>query len=162
MKKSFLYILMFLTAFLIGGCDAKAPEKADMHLDTSFAVQMGDICAEGLLIYTEAGEMYMDFSTPDELSGLSFSFRDSFTIGYRGLNAVTEAEYLPPTSVAQSVKNTLDSLLQAEPTLESCGNGRFTASGKTDSGCYRIYTDRSGRIKEIEIVGSDLKLYLNG
>ncbi len=161
MKKPTMCMLIFLFVFLFSGCSAKAPQSMQMHIDSPFTATMGDLKLEGLLIYTDNGEMYLDISTPDELYGLSFSFKDDFTVGYRGLNAVTESDYLPPSSFAQSLKNTLDNAMSQKPLLEPYEDSLFTATGKSDSGCYKICTDQSGNIKSIEIVGCDIKLTLN-
>lgn len=161
MKKPTMCILIFLFIFSLSGCSAKAPENIQMHIDSPFRATMGDLSLEGILIFTEDREMYLDISTPDELYGLSFSYRDNFTIGYRGLNAVTESDYLPSSSFAQSVKNTLDNAITAKPILEQSDEGRFTATGKSDSGCYKLHTDANGVIKEIEIVGCDIKIKLS-
>lgn len=161
MKKATTCILMFLFVFLFSGCSARAPEKINMHIDSSFKATMGDLELEGLLIYTEEGEMYLDISTPDELYGLSFSFKDNFTLGYRGLNAVTQSDYLPPSSFAQSIKNSLDNIALEKPLPEPCENTLFVYRGKSDSGSYKVYTDIMGVIKEIEIVGCDIKIKLS-
>lgn len=161
MKKPTMCMLIFLFVFMFSGCSLKAPENIQMHIDSPFTATMGDMKLEGLLIYADGGEMYLDISTPDELYGLSFSFKDNFTVSYRGLNAVTESDYLPPSSFAQSIKNILDNAMSQKPVLEPYEDSLFVATAKSDSGCYKIYTDQKGVIKEIEIVGCDIKLKLN-
>lgn len=161
MKKPSVCILIFLFVLLLTACKPQAPTEIVTHIDSPFTATMGDLSLEGLLIYTDQREMYLDISTPDELYGLSYSWEENFTIGYRGLNAVTESDYLPPSSFAQSVKNTLDDILLNKPTLQSGDNGYFTASGKTDSGCYKVFTDQKGVVKEIEIIGCDIKIKLS-
>lgn len=160
MKKLTLCILMFLFLFAFSGCKEKSPEEINMHIDSSYTATIGNMGLEGLLIYTDEGKMYLDISTPDELSGLSFSFDEDFTIGYRGLNAITESGYLPDTSFAQSVKNSLDNANLEKPTLEKSADKKYTAIAKGDSGCYKIHTDEIGNIEEIEVTGTDVKLKL--
>lgn len=161
MKKATTCILIFLFVLLLTACKPQAPTEIVTHIDSPFTATMGDLSLGGLLIYTDDKEMYLDISTPDELYGLSYSFKDNFTIGYRGLNAVTESDYLPPSAFAQSIKNTLDDVLLKKPLLESADGNCFTATGKTSSGSYKIYTDNNGAINEIEIVGSDIKIKLS-
>lgn len=161
MKKPFLCMLIFLFVLQFSACSAKAPAEIVTHVDSPFTATMGDLNLEGLLIFTDDGEMYLDVSTPDELYGLSFSWTDNFTIGYRGLNAVTESDYLPPSAFAQALKNALESMATDKPVLENSDDGLFTATGRSDSGCYSVYTDQSGVIKKIEIAGCDLKLEIN-
>lgn len=158
MKKLTFCILMFLFALLFSGCKEKVPEKINMHIDSHYIASVADLELEGLIIYTEDSQMYLDMSTPDELSGLSFSFDDDFTIGYRGLNAQTETDYLPQSSFAQSIKNTLDDALLTNPPLEEVSDKKYTATGKTHSGVYKIFTDEFGNIKEIEVSGMSVKL----
>lgn len=160
MKKLTLCILIFLFLFVFSGCSEKAPEKINMHIDSSFTATMGELELSGLLIYSEEGEMYLEISTPDELSGLSFSFSENFTMGYRGLNAVTETDYLPPSAFAQSIKNSLDNALASKPALEKTEDKKYTAIAKGDSGCYKIHTDENGNIKKIEVIGADVILNL--
>ncbi len=160
MKKLTLCILVFLFLFAFSGCEAKAPEEINMHIDSSFTATMGGLSLEGLLIYTDDGEMYLDISTPDELYGLSYSWDDDFTIGYRGLNAITESDYLPPSSFAQSIKNSLDNANMAKLALEETEDKKYTATAKGSSGIYKIHTDESGNIKRIEVTGTDVKLKL--
>lgn len=165
MKRNCRNILIFLfifsaSALLLTGCVEKAPEKADLHIDSSFYGNIGDLSVEGVLIYSETQQMYLDFSTPDELYGLSFSFGERFTVGYRGLNAEAACSYLPETSFAQSVKDVLDDALLTQPLLQSCGDGLFKASGKTDCTSYNIYTDSTGKIREIEIAQGKIKVVL--
>lgn len=161
MKKTLQCMLIFLFVLSFSACASKVPTEIVTHIDSPFTATMGDLSLEGLLIYTADQEMYVDISTPDELYGLSYSWEDNFTVGYRGLNAVTESDYLPPSSFAQALKNTLDDILLNKPALQSADNGFFTATGKTDSGCYKILTDRNGFVKEIEIIGCDIKLMLS-
>lgn len=160
MKKLTVCMLMFLFLFGFTACSEKTPTEINMHIDSLYTATMGDMTLSGLLIYSEQGEMYLDVSTPDELRGLSFSFKDDFTIGYNGLNAVTENGYLPQSSFAQSVKNSLDDALLAKPELVKSEDKKYTATAKGSSGCYKIHTDENGNIKEIEIVGADVKLKL--
>lgn len=161
MKKPFLCMLIFLFVLIFSACAPKAPTEIVTHIDSPFTATMGDLSLEGLLIYTDDGEMYLDISTPDELYGLSFSWTDSFTIGYRGLNAVTESDYLPPSAFAQALKNALDSISSEKPPLESGDNGLFIASTGTDSGCYTVYTDSEGEIKELQIPACNIIFKVN-
>lgn len=165
MTRSFRNILIFLfifsaSALLLTGCGEKTPEKSDLHIDSSFYGNIGDLSVEGVLIYSETQQMYLDFSTPDELYGLSFSFGERFTVGYRGLNAEAPYSYLPETSFAQSVKDVLDDVLLTQPSLQSCGDGFFKASGITAGTGYKIYTDSTGKIREIEIAQRKVKILL--
>ena len=160
MKKLTACILMFLFSFAFSGCSKKAPEKINMHINSSYTASMGDMELSGILIYSEDGEMYLEISTPDELSGLNFSFADNFTMGYRGLSVVTETDYLPDSAFAQSIKNTLDNALDSKPTLEKTDDKKYTAAAKSDSGLYKIHTDELGNIKGIEIPGTDVVLSL--
>lgn len=162
MKKLLLVMLMFLFVLPFSGCTEKVPEKIETHIDSPFTANMGDLKLSGLLIYTDDGEMYLDYSTPDELYGMSFSWKDDFTMGYRGLNAVTESDYLPPSSFAQSIKNSLDSVRINNPMLEKSGEDEtYTATGKSDSGDYKIHTNTNGEILSIEVVGADITLRVN-
>ena len=131
-----------------------------MHIDSLYTADMGDLELSGLLIYSDNGEMYLDISTPDELKGLSFSYSDNFTIGYNGLNAVSESGYLPDSSFAQSIKNSLDDALLTKPQPVKTDGKKYTATAKGNSGCYKIHTDEKGNIIEIEIIGADVKLKL--
>lgn len=158
MKKLVLCMLMFLFVLPFSGCSEKAPEKINLHINSSYTAEMGGLNLEGLLIYTEDSEMYIDVSTPDELSGLSFSFDEDFTIGFRGLNAVTERDYLPESSFAQSIKNSLDDALLTKPPLEKTEDKKYTATAKSSSGCYKIQTDEEGNILALEVPGAKLKL----
>ena len=161
MKKLLLGMLIFLFVLPFAGCIEKVPQKTETHIDSHFTANMGDMNLSGLLIYTDEEEMYLDFSTPDELYGLSFSWKDNFTMGYRGLNAVTESDYLPPSSFAQSVKNSLDDVRINNPTLEKTDDGTFVATGKGDSGCYKIHTNEKGEVLSIEVTGANVILRLN-
>ncbi len=160
MKKLTLCILIFLFLFAFSGCSAKSPEEILPHIDSHFTATVGELELEGVLIYTDEGEMYLDISTPDELYGLSYSYKDKLTIGFRGLNAVSENDYLPNSSFARSIKNSLDNALAAKPELEKTEDKKYTAIAKCDSGVYKIHTDELGNIKEIEVVGADVKLKL--
>ncbi len=160
MKKLTLCILMFLFLFSVSGCSEKVPQEINMHIDSSYTAAMGDLKLSGLLVYTEDGEMYLDVSTPDELNGLSFSYSDNFTIGYQGLNAVSESDYLPDSSFAQSIKNSLDNALLSKPELVKTEDKKYTATAKGSSGVYKIHTDEMGNIEEIEVIGADVKLKL--
>ncbi len=161
MKKLLISMLIFLFVLPFAGCTEKVPEKIETHIDSHFTADMGDLKLSGLLIYTPEGEMYLDFSTPDELYGLSFSWKDNFTIGYRGLNAVTESDYLPPSSFAQSIKNSLDDVCLNNPVLEISSEETYTATGKSDSGGYKIHTNSKGQILRIEVAGAEVTLIVN-
>lgn len=160
MKKTLQCILVFLFVLQLCACTAKVPSEIITHIDSSFEGNIGELKMSGILIYTDDGEMYLDVSTPDELYGLNFSFKDDFTIGYRGLNAVTENGYLPPTSFAQAIKNTLDSLHLKKPPLEA-EDSCFTTSVNSESGKGKIILDKNGAVREIEIPSVDIKIKLS-
>ena len=161
MKKPTVCILIFLFVLLVSGCSgAAAPEKVDTHIDTHFTASYRGLELQGVLIFSEDLQMCLEISTPDELSGLSFSWGDDFTIGYRGLNAVTETDYLPHTAFAQAIKNTMDDIAIADISLQKDENGLYFYKGKTDSGCYVVYTDNQGKIKEISLPPLELNMKL--
>lgn len=151
MKKTLLCMLMFLFLLPFSGCSEKPLEKANLHIDTSFSGKMGDMNLSGLLIYTEEGEMYLEVSTPDELDGLNFSFNEELTIGYRGLNAMSERDYLPPQSFVMSIKNALDNLRLTPPTSARTEEDTYLFQGKSDSGHYKVYTDVKGNILKLTV-----------
>ena len=161
MKKLGLCLLIFLVLFSFCGCQPEVPKEINLHIDSPYTATMGDLSIEGLIIYTEDGEMYLDVSTPDELAGLNFSFKDDFTIGYRGLNAIKENGYLPPSAFAQSIKNSLDNALRTKPELKKAEDEKFIATAKGDSGCYKICTDIKGNITQIEVIGADVIVKIN-
>lgn len=160
MKKLSLYILMFLFLFTFSACKAKAPEEINMHVDSHFTATMEELSLEGVLIYTEDGEMYLDISSPDELYSLSYSYGDNLTIGYLGLNAMTETDYLSDFAFAKAVKNTLDDALSSSPAIQYDEKSGFTAKGKTKSGCYTLFVDEKGNIRNIEIEPLNIKVRL--
>lgn len=161
MKKPALCILMFLFVLLFSGCKDLPPAEINPHIDSSFKAKMGELDLKGLIIYTEDKEMYLDISTPDELYGLSYSWTDTFTVGYRGLNAVTESDYLPPSSFAQAIKNTLDDIILSKPDLVIDAKGTFTATGKSKSGRYEVFTDREGNVAKINLPEADITMVIN-
>lgn len=160
MKKLSLYILMFLFCFCFCGCSPKAPQKVITRTDASFSAVYDDLSMEGVLIYGDKGEMYLDISTPDELYSLSYSYGDNLTIGYLGLNAMTETDYLSDYAFAQAVKNTLDDAFSSSPTVQYDEKSGFTAKGKTNSGCYTLSVDENGYIRIIEIPPLNIKVIL--
>ncbi len=159
MKKLAVAVLMFLFLLPFYGCSPKAPERINLHIDASYSAEFEGIELQGLLIYTETGKMYLDISTPDELSSLSFSWDEGFTVGYHGLNAQTEEGYLPQSAFAEAVKNALDDLRLKDYALNPGENGLFFAECKNAYGEYEIFTDSNGYIEEIK--HKDFTLNLN-
>ena len=158
MKKLTVIILAFLLFLTFFGCSPKVPEKINLHIDSSYSAEFEGIKLQGLLVYSETGEMYMDISTPDELSSLSFSWGESFTLGYHGLNAQTEEGYLPQSAFAETVKKTLDDLRLKNYSLDLSGNGSYYARCENSGGKYEVFTDQSGCIIELRLKDFIIKL----
>ena len=151
MKKTLLCMLMFLFLLPFWGCSEKLPHKANLHLNTSFIGKIGEMSLSGLLIYSEEGQMYMEISTPDELKGLSFSFDEELTIGYRGLNAMSEGDYLSSSSFVMGIKNALDSIRLNDPTPTKEDENAYLFQSKSDSGCSKVYTDVKGDVLKLVV-----------
>lgn len=158
MKKLASIMLMFLLILPFYGCSTSVPEM-NLHIDASYTAEYEGVELQGLLIYSETGEMYMDVSTPDELSGLNYSWKDGFTLGYRGLNALTEEGYLPQTSFPEIIKNILDDLRFKDYTLEYYDNDTYYADCDNENGKYEVFTDSTGYIEEVKLEDFSLKLY---
>lgn len=158
MKKLAVIMLMFLFILPYYGCSPKAPEKVNLHIDASYSAEFEGIELQGLLIYSETGKMYLDISTPDELSSLSFSWDEGFTVGYHGLNAQTEEGYLPQSAFAEAVKNTLDDLRFKNYPLVSNDNGLYLAQCENRFGKYEVITDLHGVIEELKLEAFTIKL----
>lgn len=160
MKKLSLCIFAFLFVLPFSACSEELPDELNLHIDSSYSAEYKGECAEGLLIYTPEGEMFLDVSTPDELYGLSYSWDSGFTIGYRGLNAITEDGYLPDSAFAQAMKNTFDDIRMRSPNPKIDENNRCFVSGRTTSGSYTVYVDAKGNITEVCIPELELNLRL--
>ena len=157
MKKLALSMLAFLFLLFFCGCGSSPPEMK-LHIYASYSAEYEGIKLQGLLIYSETGEMYLDISTPDELSSLSFSWNEDFTMGYRGLNAMTEKGYLPDTSFGENIKNVFDDLRLKDYALNQGENDSYFAKCENSDGKYEVFTDRSGYITELRLEDFTVKL----
>ncbi len=160
MKKPFACILMFLFLFALTSCTPKLPDSPDTHINSSYTAEYEDMTLEGMMILSPVGQLYLDVSTPDELYGLSFSWDESFTIGFRGLNASTEYGYLPDTAFAQIIKDVCDDLCQSDADFCKSEGELYLIKGAVKGKEYVVYTDIDGVIKRIIVPKSKLKLNL--
>lgn len=152
MKKLFSFFLMLI--LFLTGCSAEPPVpvldfKGYITVDGSKAFDsLFDIEAE--IHSSLQGAVTITVTTPDELWGLTYKWRDDFEMIYESLHVKTHKGYLPDEAFAQGIYNVLCSMSR-QPECKDYSEGEAVFEGECPSGRFRVITDKKGYIQNISV-----------
>lgn len=152
MKRLFSFVLILMLFFT--GCNAQPPVpvldfKGCITVDgTECFDSLFDIEAE--IHSTLQGAVTITVTTPDELWGLTYNWRDDFEMIYESLHVKTQKGYLPNDAFAQAVYNVLCDLSR-QPECKDFSAGVAVFEGECPSGKYKVVTDNKGYIQNVSI-----------
>ena len=155
-----LYVFSFLLILLFSGCQAER-EPADIITDFSakFTSNYRDAEYSGSISTNRQGVAYISISSPEELDGISFGYKNGeLEMSRENLICSADEAYLPQKSFPSLVKSVLDGISQGRASLSSKSDSLCTYNLKTDSGNCVITTDRDGKITGAEIKNAELKI----
>lgn len=155
-----LYAFSFLLIFLFGGCQVKN-EPADIvtNFSAKFTSDYRDAEYSGNISTNRQGVAYISISSPEELDGLSFEYKNGeLEMSRESLICSADEAYLPQKSFPSLVKLILDGISQGRTNLSSQSDSVCTYNLKTDSGNCVIVTDKDGKIISAEIKNAELKI----
>lgn len=155
-----LYVFSFLLILLFSGCQTKN-EPADIVTDFSanFKSSYRDAEYSGSISTNRQGVAYISISSPKELDGLSFEYKNGeLEMSRESLICSADEAYLPQKSFPSLVKLILDGISQGRTNLSSQSDNVCTYNLKTDSGNCVIVTDKDGKIISAEIKNAELKI----
>lgn len=155
-----LYVFSFLLVLLFSGCQPES-EPADIVTDFSakFTSSYRDAEYSGSISTNRQGVAYISISSPEELDGISFGYKNGeLEMSRENLICSADEAYLPQKSFPSLVKSVLDGISQGRASLSSQSDSIYTYNLKTDNGNCVITTDRDGKITGAEIKNAELKI----
>lgn len=155
-----LYVFSFLLILLFSGCQVES-EPADIVTDFSakFTSSYRDAEYSGSISTNRQGVAYISISSPEELDGISFGYKNGeLEMSRENLICSADEAYLPQKSFPSLVKSVLDGVSQGRAKIYSQSDSLCTYNLKTDSGNCVITTDRDGKITGAEIKNAELKI----
>lgn len=155
-----LYVFSFLLILLFGGCQAES-KPADIVTDFSanFKASYRNAEYSGSISTNRQGVAYISISSPEELDGISFGYKNGeLEMSRENLICSADEAYLPQKSFPSLVKSILDGISQGRARLSNQSDSVCTYNLKTDSGDCVITTDKDGEIMGAEIKNAELKI----
>lgn len=155
-----LYVFSFLLILLLDGCQAES-KPADIVTDFSANFSSNYRTAEysGSISTNRQGVAYISISSPDELDGMNFEYKNGeLEMSRENLICSADEAYLPQKSFPSLVKSILDGVSQGRAKLSAQSDSVCTYNLKTDSGDCVITTDNDGKISGAEIKSAELKI----
>ncbi len=148
MKKLFAFSLAFI--FMLFGCVPENPPTPQLEFTAEISVSGDNISLAGEISSTKEGAVFISISTPDEISGLSYSFRDEASMSFFGLEMKSSESYLPRENFALAIKNLLSDLSK-NVEFKEYQEGLAVFEGTCESGKYSAFTDTKGYIQNISL-----------
>lgn len=155
-----LYVFSFLLIMLFSGCQAES-KPADIVTDFSanFNSSYRDAEYSGSISANRQGVAYISISSPEELDGISFGYKNGeLEMSRENLICSADEAYLPQKSFPSLVKSILDGISQGRASLSSKSDSIYTYNLKNDSGNCVITTDKDGKITGAEIKNAELNI----
>lgn len=155
-----LYVFSFLLILLFSGCQSNN-EPADIVTDFSanFKSSYRDAEYSGSISTNRQGVAYISISSPEELDGISFGYKNGeLEMSRENLICSADEAYLPQKSFPSLVKSILDGISQGRAKLSTQSDSVCTYNLKTDSGDCVITTDKDGKITGAEIKNAELNI----
>lgn len=155
-----LYVFYFLLILLFSGCQTES-EPADIVTDFSakFTSSYRDVEYSGSISANRQGVVYISISSPEELDGLFFEYKNGeLEMSRENLICSADEAYLPQKSFPSLVKSVLDGISQGRASLSSKSDSICTYNLNTDSGNCVITTDNDEKITGAEIKNAELKI----
>ena len=155
-----LYVFSFLLILLFSGCQSNN-EPSDIVTDFSanFKSSYRDAEYSGSISTNRQGVAYISISSPEELDGIKFEYKNGeLEMSRENLICSADEAYLPQKSFPSLVKSVLDGISQGRASLSSKSDSIYTYNLNTDSGNCVITTDNDGKITGAEIKNAELKI----
>lgn len=155
-----LYVFSFLLILLFSGCQSNN-EPADIVTDFSanFKSSYRDAEYSGSISTNRQGVAYISISSPEELDGISFGYKNGeLEMSRENLICSADEAYLPQKSFPSLVKSILDGISQGRAKLSTQSDSVCTYNLKTDNGDCVITTDKDGEIMGAEIKNAELNI----
>ncbi len=153
-----ILVLGLISLLLLTGCRNSVPPTPVREFDGSFSAKIGEAVVEGEISCPGGAAVFLRVTTPDEIKGLCYEFKDELSMSFDGIEVRAETDYLPHTNFALGFYRVILDL----PTgcsFKSYKNGDAVFEGNTESGEYTLLTDPKGNIKNISI--EDIKLRID-
>lgn len=155
-----LYVFSFLLILLFSGCqDESKPADIVTDFSAKFNSSYRDAEYSGSISANRQGVAYISISSPEELDGISFGYKNGeLEMSRENLICSADEAYLPQKSFPSLVKSILDGVSQGRASLSTQSDSIYTYNLKTNSGNCVITTDRDGKIMGAEIKNAELNI----
>ena len=155
-----LYVFSFLLILLFSGCqDESKPADIVTDFSAKFTSSYRDAEYSGSISANRQGVAYISISSPEELDGISFGYKNGeLEMSRENLICSADEAYLPQKSFPSLVKTILDGISQGRARLSTQRDSIYTYNLKTDSGNCVITTDKDGKITGAEIKNAELNI----
>lgn len=150
---------MALVIFLFG-CTPNVPPTPCLEFSANIRAVGESYSLEAQLSSTSQGALFISVTTPDEIAGLSYSFKDELSISFSGLKMKSSEKYLPCENFAAAIKSVLEDLSE-KAEFKGFRESFAVFSGISESGEYEALTDKDGFIKNISLKEINLNVSLD-
>lgn len=163
-KKPFaLFILFVSILFALSGCQSEGRGKAENMIVTDFSADFSAEYREteikGTITSTRQGVMDIKITSPDALSGLEVTYKNSeMLISLDSLECSADEAYLPESAFVQVMRSVMRGIADGRQTLSAENDGGKIYSLKASDSTAVLYVDGEGFITEIELKDSDFKM----
>ena len=145
--KRFAVILVFAFLLCLGSCaDGSADKlKIHKHFRSDVYVSTGQINFSGKMSYSKDGVLTLDISSPDEVSGYSYTVKENrVNMRYEGLEYSCRTNELPTLAPIAVINTVLTELSLSSPQLKNNGE---TLRTKLEG--FAVSFNKSGYIESI-------------
>ncbi len=146
LKKLLIFILS--AVFMLFGCVPQNPPVPVLDFSAKICVKGEGESLSAELSSTSQGALFIHVTTPDEIAGLAYSFKDEMRMSFSGLEVKSTNDYLPSGNFAFVLKNVLDSLAKGVE-FEGFRSTAAVFETETLGMKYEILTDDEGYIQNI-------------
>lgn len=160
-------IPIFLSVFLIismcacssGGKNVKFSPKLNEPFVVTAKIQYGDQESDASFRKYSKANWYIEFSSPNTLSGVILSYRDDkVDASYKGLSFSVPKTALPIKSIISTFIDVADSTADLPEIEATEKEGLMIIEGETQQGKYTLKLDNSGGLSEFSMPNLELKI----
>lgn len=145
--------------FCLAGCTGKTPPTPQLDFTSEISVSLGEDTnfLKGNLVSSSQGTLSLEITTPDEIRGLTYKWRDNLNVSLQDISVEVDKGYFPKTSVPSALYNVLFHVHRSGE-FQGFDGDIATFTGRSESGDYTLKTDSKGKICEISLEEINIKI----
>lgn len=165
MKRFTAFAAAVTAAVCMTACSVKGGENGSVSnglgggYQTSVAVTLGDLNADGTVKRFGDGLWEVEFTSPNTLAGIKLSFSDGITEAeYKGLSFSVPQSALPVKAMMLNLIEAVDGHSKADELKGEDNNGDIEISGRLEGGDYTLIVDKNGTLKGFSMPNNELNM----